>query len=76
MKYHHFREAVRSKILLVKRVDTTDRLADIFTKPLARIPLEHLRKKIMGWTAMLSHGNMDILIYEHIRNIFIGHKYI
>ena len=73
VKYHHFREAVKSKILMVERVDTTDQLADIFTKPLAKIPLEYLRKKIMGWTAMLSHGNMDILIYKNVRKISIGH---
>ena len=58
---------------MVERVDTTDQLADIFTKPLAKIPLEYLRKKIMGWTAMLSHGNMDTLIYENLRKISIGH---
>ena len=39
VKYHHFRETVKPKILSVKRVDTLDQLADIFTKPLARIPL-------------------------------------
>ena len=31
VKYHHFREAVKVKILMVKRVDITDQLADIFT---------------------------------------------
>ena len=35
VKYRHFREAVKSKILLVKRVDTIKKLADIFKKPLA-----------------------------------------
>ena len=56
VKYHHFRQAVKDKILLVKRIGTEEQLADIFTKPLARLPLEHLRKQIMGWPAMLSHG--------------------
>ena len=73
VKYHHFREAVKSSILMVKRGDTTDQLADIFTKPLARIPLEYLRNKIMGWTAMLSYGNMDILVYCNTRQVSIGH---
>ena len=38
-KYHHFREHVRSGILFVKRVETMEQLADIFTKALARQPL-------------------------------------
>ena len=47
VKYHHFREAVNNGILKVKRVDTTNQLADIFTKPLAKIPLQYLRLRIM-----------------------------
>jgi hypothetical protein len=39
VKYHHFRTAVQQGFLLVKRVDTLEQLADIFTKPLARQPL-------------------------------------
>ena len=58
---------------MVKRVDTLDQLADIFTKPLARIPLEHLRMRIQGWTAMLSHGNMEPNTNENMRNVSIGH---
>ena len=60
VKYHHFRTAVQQGYLLVKRVDTLEQLADIFTKPLARQPLEYLRMQIMGWTAMLSHGNSTV----------------
>ena len=59
VKYHHFRQAVKDNILQVKRFATDEQLADIFTKPLVKIPLEHLRKQIMGWPAMLSHGNAD-----------------
>ena len=73
VKYHHFREAVRSKTLIVKRVDTLNQLADIFTKPLARIPLEHLRMRIQGWTAMLSHGNIEEEHYKRVRQLSIGH---
>ena len=58
---------------MVKRVDTTDQLADIFTKPLAKIPLHYLRKKIMGWLAKLSHGNMEPATYENMENVFICH---
>ena len=39
VKYYHFREAVKANILLIKRVDTAEQLADIFTKPLARLAL-------------------------------------
>ena len=39
VKYHHFRQAVKDKILLVKRIGTEEQLVDIFTKLLARIPL-------------------------------------
>ena len=58
VKYHHFRQAVKDNILLVKRIGTEEQLADILTKPLTRIPLEYLRKQIMGWPAMLSYGNV------------------
>ena len=73
VKYHHFREAVRKKILQVLRVGTEDQLADIYTKPLTRIPFQHLRGKIMEWTAMLSHGEIDIEKYQLHRNLSIGH---
>jgi hypothetical protein len=52
IKYHHFREAVRNKILKIKRVDTKDQLADVFTKATTLQTFEHLRKNIMGWLAI------------------------
>ena len=52
IKYHHFREAVKAKYLQIKRVDTKEQLADILTKPVDRITLQHLRKGIMGWVCM------------------------
>ena len=64
VKYHHFRQAVKDDILQVKRIATDEQLADIFTKPLVKMPLEHLRKQIMGWPAMLSHGNVDQKTFE------------
>ena len=73
VKHHHFREVVKLKILLVKRDDTLNQLADIFPKPLARVPLEYPRMNIQGWTAMLSHGNMEPDPYEHMRKVSIGH---
>ena len=73
VKYHHFREAVSKGILKVVRVDTTNQLADIFTKPLARLPLQHLRSKIIGWTAMLSHGHLGMETFQTLRKETIGH---
>ena len=58
-KYHHFRKHVHSGTLLVKRVNTAQKLTDIFTRSLASKILEYLRKQIMGWTAILSHGNIS-----------------
>lgn len=49
IKYHHFREAVSSGILKIKRVDTKEQLADIFTKATTAQTFRYLRKKIMGW---------------------------
>ena len=57
IKYHHFREAVRNKILKIKRVDTKDQLADVFTKPTDLHTFEHLRKNIMGWLAIFHLKN-------------------
>ena len=71
MKYHYFRGAVKLKIILVKWVDTLDQLADIFTKPLEIISLEHLRMRIQGWTAIFSHANMEPDTCENMRNVSI-----
>ena len=38
----------RDDIRVIK-IDTTDQIADIFTKPLSREPFEKLRKVLMGW---------------------------
>ena len=58
---------------MVERVNTTNQQADIFTKPLARVPLEHLRLRIMGWTAMLSHGHLSEETFNSVRQESIGH---
>lgn len=49
IKYHHFREAVDNGEVSVHRVDTTEQVADIFTKPLGLDTFEYLREKLMGW---------------------------
>ena len=72
MKYHHFREAVQKGHLKVTRVVTIEQLADIFTKALAKKPLEYLRGKIMGWPAMLSTGSMKEATFQTYRKAIIG----
>ena len=64
IKYHFFREAVKSNILRIRRIDTKKQLADIFTKPTPLSTLEPLRKEIMGWLTMFKRNvneNVDHL---------------
>ena len=49
IKYHHFREHVKNKSIKVKKIDTKEQLADIFTKPIEKHQFEYLRNKLMGW---------------------------
>jgi hypothetical protein len=49
IKYHHFREAVQQGIIHIKRIDTTQQQADIFTKPLPERVFIYFRKLTMGW---------------------------
>ena len=48
-RMHHFRSAVASGKLTIESIDTTNQLADIGTKPLAKDLFTRLRKEIMGW---------------------------
>ena len=51
VRVHWFREILHgpdSKMSLQK-VDTTDQIADLYTKPLPRDTFERLRKLLMGW---------------------------
>jgi hypothetical protein len=48
-RMHHFRGAVASGKLKIESIDTSDQLADIGTKPLAKDLFTRLRKEIMGW---------------------------
>jgi hypothetical protein len=47
-KVHWFRSHLGPD-MKVEKVDTTDQLADLFTKPLPRETFELLRKRLMGW---------------------------
>ena len=68
IKYHHFREVVKRKILQIKRVDTKEQLVDILTKPVDRITLQHLRKGIMGWVCMFRRMyNSNVIDYGKLR---------
>ena len=49
VKYHFFREQV-GKTIDIKKIETKEQLADIFTKGLSRESFEYLRDKLMGWT--------------------------
>jgi hypothetical protein len=49
IKYHHFRSKVDSGEVDIKRVDTKNQIADIFTKGLSRFDFEQLRTMLLGW---------------------------
>lgn len=49
IKYHHFRGAVLNGEVTIHEIDTTNQLADLFTKPLDEKLFVRLRKGIMGW---------------------------
>ena len=73
-KYHHFRESVKNGTLLIKRVETSHQLADIFTKALPKQSLEYLRHQIMGWTAILSHGHLGMNTFSSLIEKCLGFK--
>lgn len=47
--YHHFRDWVRRREILLYPVDTLEQMADILTKPLAPKQFTYLREKLLGW---------------------------
>ena len=49
IKYHHFRRFVSDGTIIIKSIDTTEQLADIFTKPLKEKSFCYLRRQMMGW---------------------------
>jgi hypothetical protein len=49
IKWHRFRDNIRSGEMTVSKIDTTLQWADFLTKPLTKIPFERLRKLVMGW---------------------------
>ena len=49
LKYHHFRQFVNDKTIVIKPIDSREQMADIFTKPIDEKQFAYLRKKLMGW---------------------------
>jgi hypothetical protein len=44
IKYHFLREKVTNQVVQVHYIPTIEKIADIFTKPLAKTPFEYLRQ--------------------------------
>ena len=49
LKYHHFRAAARDGRVAIFPIDTKQKIADIFTKPLYKVTFEHLRELLLNW---------------------------
>ena len=49
IKYHHFRDHVRRKLISIEHVATEDQVADIFTKPLPVVAFLRHRKSLQRW---------------------------
>ena len=49
IKYHHFRQFFSDGTIIIKSIDTTEQIADIFAKPLGEKSLCFLRHQLMGW---------------------------
>lgn len=49
IKYHHFRRFVSDGTIIMNSIDTTEQIADIFTKPLGEKSFCYLRHQLMGW---------------------------
>ena len=49
IRLHHFRSHIVNKIVTIEHVSTHDQIADIFTKPLSKVPFCKLRDQLMSW---------------------------
>ena len=49
VKYHWFREHVQSGRIAVKKIDSKDQIADLFTKGLGPSLFLELRRRLVGW---------------------------
>jgi hypothetical protein len=49
LKYHHFKDYLKSGALRIVKVPSAENLADIFTKPLTQVLHDRLWLGMMGW---------------------------
>ena len=49
VKYHWFRSKISLKEIIVMRINTESRRAELFKKGLTKLECEYKRKLIMGW---------------------------
>ena len=49
LKYHWFREYIRTENIQLNKIDTKSQLADLLTKSLPKEQFINLRKSLMGW---------------------------
>ena len=49
MKYHHFRQFVKNKIINIRAIDTNNQEADVFTKRLPLDKFHKFRQAIQDW---------------------------
>ena len=49
IKYHHFREHVKTGKVSIEPIDTKEQIADQFTKALQPTIFKYLRYKLLGW---------------------------
>ena len=81
LKYHHFREHVKSKTISVEYIETGDQIADIFTKALAAPQFLKLRSLLTGhespgWINIKYSGNSTVwegvlayIKYAHVQTV-------
>jgi len=49
LKWHHFRDQIKTGNICIRKIESQFNLADILTKPLLKLAHQRLRKGIMGW---------------------------
>jgi hypothetical protein len=61
VRLHHFRSYVISKAITIEHISTKEQIADMFTKPLARVQFCKLRNRLMSWFSFPSRGSERIV---------------